>query len=375
MDVKPGYKQTEVGIIPEDWDVKTLGDITSKVGSGITPTGGVKVYKEYGRPFLRSQNVGWGLLILDDIVFISDEIHGTFQGTEIKPNDVFLNITGASIGRSAVADKRVFQGNVNQHVCIIRPTDSLLNSYYLNYFLLAQQGQKQIDSFQAGGNRQGLNFEQIRSLNISLPPTLAEQERIAGALSDVDGLIEGLQRLIDKKRLIKQGAMQRLLNPYENGQLKKGWQVKRLGDLCGQITTGKLDANAMILDGDYPFFTCAKEHYLINTYAFDCEALLVSGNGANVGYVHYFDGKFNAYQRTYVISDFLVNVRYLKFYLDRNLEERINVEVNAGNTPYITMGTLADMLICVPPSEEQEAIATTLSDMDAEIEALEQKQA
>src|SRR5205085_4166295 len=184
---KPGYKQTEVGVIPEDWEVCSLGDRVTKVGSGITPTGGEKVYKKEGRPFLRSQNVGWGSLLLDDIAFIDDETHGSFSSTEINLDDVLLNITGASIGRSAVADVRLLGGNVNQHVCIIRTDANKLNPYYLNFFLLSENGQKQIDSFQAGGNRQGLNFGQIKSFQIPLP-SLPEQRSIVTVLSDVDAL-------------------------------------------------------------------------------------------------------------------------------------------------------------------------------------------
>ncbi|MCR4293227.1 MAG: hypothetical protein NUV76_10175 [Candidatus Kuenenia sp.] len=73
--IAEGYKQTEVGIIPRDWEVKKIEDFSIKVGSGITPTGGERVYKKEGRPFLRSQNVGWGTLILDDIAFIDDNTH------------------------------------------------------------------------------------------------------------------------------------------------------------------------------------------------------------------------------------------------------------------------------------------------------------
>ncbi len=149
------------------------------------------------------------------------------------------------------------------------------------------------------------------------------------------------------------------------GTIPDGWKHAPLGQLCGRITTGKLDANAMVADGDYPFFTCARESYRIDNYAFDCEALLVSGNGANVGYVHYYNGKFNAYQRTYVLSEFTADVHYLRLFLDRNLQGRIRVEVNAGNTPYITMGTLTEMGIVLPTaSTEQRAIAQALSDVD-----------
>jgi len=151
-----------------------------------------------------------------------------------------------------------------------------------------------------------------------------------------------------------------------------GWESTTLGNLCGRITTGKLDANAMVADGDYPFFTCARENYWIDKYAFDGEALLVSGNGANVGYVHYYNGKFNAYQRTYDISEFSADVHFIKLFLDRNVQERIRVEVNAGNTPYITMGTLTEMGVTLPRNrEEQRAIALALNDVDALLGALD----
>lgn len=128
----------------------------------------------------------------------------------------------------------------------------------------------------------------------------------------------------------------------------------------------------MVENGDYPFFTCAREHYWIDKYGFDCEALLISGNGANVGYVHHYKGQFNAYQRTYVISEFSEDIQFIKLFMDRNLQERIRTEVNAGNTPYIKMDTLAEMSVALPQNKaEQTAIAAVLSDMDNEIAGLE----
>jgi type I restriction enzyme S subunit len=193
-----------------DWEESTLGDKVVKVGSGITPTGGATVYQQSGRPFLRSQNVGWGTLLLDDIAFIDDQTHEAFASTEIQVGDVFLNITGASIGRSAIADDRVKGGNVNQHVCIIRPNVDALDVGYLNYFLLSTTGQRQIDSFQAGGNRQGLNFGQIRSFRL-YSPKLLEQKAIAAVLSDMDAELAALEQRLDKTRALKQGMMQELL--------------------------------------------------------------------------------------------------------------------------------------------------------------------
>jgi type I restriction enzyme S subunit len=205
-----GYKQTEIGVIPEDWAGGCLGERARKVGSGITPTGGERVYKNEGRPFLRSQNVGWGTLLLEDLAFIDDETHEAFKATEIQVDDVFLNITGASIGRSAVADTHVARGNVNQHVCIIRTSQEQLHPRFLSYFLLSSTGQRQIDSFQAGGNRQGLNFGQIRSFQLPIPP-IAEQRAVATVLSDMDAELAALEQRRDKTRALKLGMMQELL--------------------------------------------------------------------------------------------------------------------------------------------------------------------
>ena len=250
--VPEGYKQTEVGVVPEDWEVVVLGDLTEKVGSGITPTGGARVYKDYGRPFVRSQNVGWGILKLDDLAYIDEEIHQSFVGSEIREKDVLLNITGASIGRSSIAGIKVIGGNVNQHVCIIRVNQKRLSSRFLNLLLLSEDGQKQIDSFQAGGNREGLNFAQIRSFKIRKPREVKEQRLIAQALSDVDALIASLHKLIAKQRQLKTAAMQQLLTgkmrlpgfgegkgykQTEIGAIPEDWDIRFLREV-GQILIG-----------------------------------------------------------------------------------------------------------------------------------------
>lgn len=211
FEKKHGIKQTEVGLIAEDWSQATIRDIAIKVGSGVTPTGGSKRYKEYGRPFVRSQNVGWGKLLLDDLAFIDEETHNGFPASELKRGDVLLNITGASIGRTALANGMLAGGNVNQHVCIVRSDANKAVPKFINLLLLSALGQRQIDSFQAGGNRQGLNFSQINSIKLPLPPTKAEQEAIAAILSDMDAELAALEAKLAKARLLKQGMMQELL--------------------------------------------------------------------------------------------------------------------------------------------------------------------
>lgn len=144
----------------------------------------------------------------------------------------------------------------------------------------------------------------------------------------------------------------------------EGVKSKKLGDIS-EITTGKLNANAMSDSGMYPFFTCAKEVYRINDYAFDTEALLISGNGSQVGHIHYYDGKFNAYQRTYVLDKFSENIHFVEYYLRSYLKQRILEEANVSGVPYIRLNTLSEFMIPIPPLPVQEAIVDILDRFEA----------
>lgn len=189
----------------EEWKRCIIGELTTKVGSGVTPRGGEAVYKSEGHPFVRSQNVGLGYLMLDDIAYIDEDTHQRQKNTELQLDDVLLNITGASIGRSALVNQQIVGGNVNQHVCIIRANKKLTPSFLCN-FLLSQYGQKQIESFQAGGNRQGLNFEQIRSIKIGLP-SLEEQKKIADLLLLIEQRITTQNKIIEKLETLIKGIV------------------------------------------------------------------------------------------------------------------------------------------------------------------------
>jgi type I restriction enzyme S subunit len=121
----------------------------------------------------------------------------------------------------------------------------------------------------------------------------------------------------------------------------------------------------MVDDGNYRFYTCAKHYYRIDNYAFEGEALLIAGNGAYLGYIHHYVGRFNAYQRTYVLQDFEIDVPFLKAFLDCKLPPRIQMEKKDGNTPYIVLAAIADMPLLVPPSAaEQKRVAACLSSLD-----------
>ncbi|GMO38144.1 MAG: restriction endonuclease subunit S [Termitinemataceae bacterium] len=198
--------------------------------------------------------------------------------------------------------------------------------------------------------------------NFSIPnPPLPIQRTIAATLSCLDNKIE-LNNRINANLEAQAGAIFKSwfvdFEPFQGGEfvdselgkIPKRWRVGTLGAYC-KITTGKLDANARVENGKYRFYTCAKDYYLIDDYAFDTEAILVSGNGEYVGYINYFKGKFNAYQRTYVIDDFKISVAYIKCFLQLFLKERIINQRRGSSTPYIVLGTLADFEMVIPPKE------------------------
>lgn len=141
-----------------------------------------------------------------------------------------------------------------------------------------------------------------------------------------------------------------------------GNRVVKLGSIC-RISTGKLYANAMTDDGQYMFFTCSIDNYKTNTYAFEGEALLIPGNG-DIGSVKYYDGRFNAYQRTYVLQHFTENIKYLQFYIENHLPQRVSKEKNVGAMPYIVLNTLTDMPVHLPQKEVQNNITQLLEYID-----------
>ena len=210
-----------------EWEKCKLGELTTKVGSGSTPKGGNAVYTSVGHCFVRSQNVGMGYLILDDIAHIDDDIHQKHKATELSEDDVLLNITGASIGRTAIATKEIEGGNVNQHVCIIRANSKVSPKFLCNY-IQTKKIQNYIRSLQTGGSREGLNFDQIRSFPISLP-SIAEQNKIAQLLDKLNERIATQNKIIEDLKKLKSAIIEIEYTPNTK-------TTSHIGDVIEQIS-------------------------------------------------------------------------------------------------------------------------------------------
>ena len=198
-----------IGTIPATWEVVRLGEAITHVGSGVTPRGGKSVYTASGIPFLRSQNVYFDGLRLEDVVYIPSEIDDSMHRSRVQPGDVLLNITGASIGRCTIAPIDLGPANVNQHVCIIRTTEGF-NPRFVWKWLSTPRSQREIDEIQTGQSRQGLNYQQVRQLTIARPPR-AEQDFIVEILSGVDATLAWVRRERESLHLSQESIADALL--------------------------------------------------------------------------------------------------------------------------------------------------------------------
>ena len=206
------YKESKLGMVPKEWGVDSLENITEKIGSGVTPTGGSEIYKSSGVLFIRSQNVLIGSLSIEDAVFITNEIDEMMESSRVKPFDVLLNITGASIGRCSYFPIELRSANVNQHVCIIRFINaSKVLAVFASEFINSSFGQKQINRANAGGNRDGLNFQQIKSFHFPIIDH-PELKIISSIIETQSNKFCAEQSYLRKLQMIKSGLMADLLS-------------------------------------------------------------------------------------------------------------------------------------------------------------------
>ena len=365
-NIPQGYKATPLGIIPQEWKVEPLYYL-GQIYSGGTPDTEVEEYW--------NGDIAWctpsDITKLDTKYIESTDVKITVKGLKessatLLPLRSIVVCTRATIGTAAICSTEIA---TNQGFKNIIPNEKA-SPEWLYYIIIYSK--PRLVRLGCGSTFLEVSKKDFSRFKIPVPP-LAEQRKIAEVLGLWDKAIEKQSQLIEQLTLRKRGLMQQLLTAKRRlPGFSNPWKEVKLGEICN-ITTGKLDANAMEDNGIYPFFTCAKDVYKINKYAFDTEALLISGNGEYVGYVHYCKGKFNAYQRTYVLDQFQDNIFYLKYTLQYYLPKRILQTKSSSNTPYIVIGTFQDMIILEPSKAEQTAIAQVLTAADREIELAQQK--
>ncbi len=357
-EVPNGYEKTDFGIFPCDWDTdKKLKDLGSfgkgkglpgdkMITEGVPCVGYGDIYMKYNHFHFEEAQT----FVDEETASESQPIHkGTllFTGT---------GETADEIGKCVCynGDETIYAGGD-----IITFVADKVNPLFLAYQQYQDFSLRKKASFGQGHSVVHIQRENLEKLNVAYPKSTEEQSKIAEILMKWDEAIELQEHYIDILEIRKRYLMKKLLTPKDN------WKYVLLGNIC-DIKTGRLDANAMEEDGIYPFFTCSKEVYRINQYSFDCEALLMAGNG-DIGDVKYYNGKFDAYQRTYVLSNFSFNIKYVMQYLLLNFDRDVMKGMQKSSMPYIKLDLLKNAKIYYDPSMVEKTV-TILSTVDNEIE-------
>lgn len=245
------------------------------------------------------------------------------------------------------------------HTFIAREKNKVISNDFKKYITRIPQVKSQIFKLVQGYKVYGINRDNLKLITVDLPE-FDESQKIADVLTTWDNAVELQEKKIEKLQEKKKALMQKLLTP------KPDWEGSKLGEIC-EISTGKLDANKMVEDGSYPFFTCSKDIYRIDKFAYDCEALLMAGNG-EIGDIKYYNGKFNAYQRTYVLTNFKLDIKYVMQYLLLNFDRTVCKGMQKSSMPYIKLGLLQDAIILYPKNIEKISKALDLFDDKIQIE-------
>ena len=396
--MRAGYKVTEMGVIPEEWKVERLGRLADFVTSG--SRGWAQFYSDSGALFIRSQNVRDGRLAFEDVQYVSPPAGAEGNRTKVLLNDLLITITGNSVGNVAIVHEVMDEAYISQHVGLARLREPAVADYICRYLSPHSPGNPQIAGSQSGQSKPGLNLQNLRDFWIALPTAAAEVHAIAAALSDVDALLGGLDRLIAKKRDLKQAAMQQLLTgqtrlPGFSGE----WEVKRLGDVISHcfsgatprrnrpefyrgnirwITSGELNYNVIVDTIEKVSSSAVAETNLAiipaGTFLMAITGLEAEGTRGACAIVGAPSTTNQSCMAVFPTAA-LVSTYLFHYYVFRG--EALALQYCQGTKQQSYTASLVKQLpIALPPSpEEQTAIVAVLSDMDAELAALEARRA
>ncbi|WP_010245748.1 restriction endonuclease subunit S [Acetivibrio cellulolyticus] len=398
MKIDNGYKMTEVGVIPEDWEVVDFGDIVEYTKGFAFKSGD---YCQDGVRIIRVSDTTYDSIKDDNPIYIDTKNCTKYRKWILIEHDLIFSTVGSKppmydslVGKVIMITKRYAGSLLNQNAVLIRSKEKnvFIQKLLLNHFRTNRYIRYIETIFRGNANQASITLKELFKFPIPLPINYSEQKAIATALSDTDELIQSLEKLIAKKRAIKQGVMQKLLTgkkrlqkfnqeteKYKNtevGLIPEDWNIVKIKNIA-LISTGSRNTQDKIDSGEYPFFVRSQTVERINSYSYDGEAVLTAGDGVGTGKVfHYISGKFDFHQRVYKISDFKDNIDgyFFFLYFKNSFYNRIMQMTAKSSVDSVRMEMIAEMQIPIPPTQnEQKAIASILSDMDAEITALETK--
>ncbi|MBP7670739.1 restriction endonuclease subunit S [Candidatus Gracilibacteria bacterium] len=352
-------------IIKPKWQIKKLGNLCDVFTDGNWIES--KDQSDGGIRLIQTGNIGEGYFKSRDTKarYISNETFKELKCTEIFNGDILISRLPDPVGRSC-AIPVIGERMITAVDCsILRLKKNEITPEFFNYYAQSNQYLNDIESNTTGTTRKRISRKNLGLIQIPLPP-LPEQKRIVALLDEVFAKLEMANKNV-KENL---ESVKELFDSYLFGIKSHSEPLSSLVN----ITTGKLNANEAVEGGQYHFFTCSKEIFSIDKYAFDTEAILLAGNNAVGDFnVKHYKGKFNAYQRTYVITIKDENrtlYRHLYYELLKSLKEFKSKSVGAG-TKFLKIGMIENLMINLPPLHDQKRIVARLDELSAETKKLE----
>ena len=346
------------------WQTNKLGEVCSFLNRGISPK-----YLEEGGICVLNQKC-----VRDHAVnfFLARRHDNTAKRVSsdrlVQAGDVLINSTGTgTLGRVAQVRKAPIEPTtVDSHVTIARPLPGKFFSEFFGYMLIFIEEAIKKAGEGCGGQTELARAVLAEKFSVTYPSSHSEQHRIVAILDEAFDGIATARANAEKNLHNARAVFESVLDSVQGEETPLGSYVN--------IKTGKLDANAATENGAYPFFTCAKEIYAIDNYAFDCEAILLAGNNAVGDFnVKHYKGKFNAYQRTYVITvpdENRLSYRFLYFQMLKSLRRFKEQSVGAG-TKFLKLGMIKDLEISLPSITKQIETASRLDSLLEETQRLE----
>jgi type I restriction enzyme S subunit len=367
MVIDKGYKKSVMGVIPEDWHVKEFADVMEGFSSGQTPYRAVAEYYKGEIPWITSGELNYNV-ITDTIEKIT--IEGAREANlKMIPKGTFLfAITGleAAGTRGSCAITGI-EATTNQSCMALYPKRGLLITPYLYHFYV-RYGNELAFKYCQGTKQQSYTGGIAKKLPIIVPPTIEEQTAIATALSNIDELISQTEKLIDKKKAIKQGVTQELLKP------KEGWVTKKMGNVFEIEKGTQLNRSTLDSSSEFPVYNGGiAPSGFTSSYNTDENTIIISEGGNSCGYVNYIKTKFWKGGHCYEIKpNNYLNKHFAYCLLKYNEAEIMALRVGSG-LPNIQKSNLAKYHIKFPDLNKQLLISEILIDLQDSFDLLNVK--
>lgn len=371
--IETKFKQTEIGLIPEDWKVFSVGEdciVKARIGWQGLKTSEYLFSGEFG--LITSTDIVDGDINWKTCFFVNKERYLQDANIIVRNGDILVSKDG-TIGKVGIVSNMPFPSTLNSGIFVIRTANSNIQQNGLTLAFVSSYFKSFIKRLTAGSTIVHLYQKDIVEFKFPLPSQKTEQEKIFQTLLNADKLISSLSKLIEKKRLIKQGAMQQLLTgekrlPGFDGE----WVKVYLGNIA-DIRTGKRNGDEATPTGKYCFFVRSQDVFRIDDYSYDGEAILIPGEGGIGTIFHYINGKFDYHQRVYKISDFSKDFccRFIYYYLQQYFGAWAQMLTVKATVDSLRLDTFKNFRMYIPNTyNEQSAIANILTTMDNEIESL-----